>query len=211
MINDTGAKSLMASILKQAYDDYTKDKSCPEWCPFKGECETKKIDKQACDAKNFIHSAWCATLCDELGLDVEEYIKTCIEKHRLSKNIYKYIEGEIRSYRNTKKEIENIKMDIITKPPKPEEIRGTDIGDSTANKALKISMDRKILEMQQTVRGIEKVHKTLSNNKKVVMENYWNNQYTNFGIAQRLGVEERTVRRWKQQIVYTVAIELKYL
>lgn len=211
MIDDVGAKRLMASILKQAHDDYTKDTSCPGWCPFKSECDSNKIDKKACDAKNFIHSAWCATLCEGLDLDVEGYIKTCIEKHRLGKNIYKYIEAELRSYRNTKKEIENIKMDIITRPPKAEEIRGTDKGDSTANKALKISMDRKLLEMQQTVKGIEIVHKSLSNNKKGVMENYWNNQYTNYGMAQKLGVEERTVRRWKQQIVYTVAIELNYL
>ncbi len=36
-------------------------------------------------------------------------------------------------------------------------------------------------------------------------------RYTPTGLASQIGTDERTIRRWKQQIVYSVAIELKYL
>ena len=86
---------LIASILKQAHEDYTKDESCPEWCQFKDTCKEQKMDNMRCDARKFIHSAWCATLCEGINIDQEDYIKACIEKHRLSKNIYRYVENEI--------------------------------------------------------------------------------------------------------------------
>ena len=44
-----------------------------------------------------------------------------------------------------------------------------------------------------------------------VMEEYWQSRYTNAGLAYKLGVDERTIRRWKQHIVYLVAAELNYL
>lgn len=99
MIDDIGARALIAAVLKKAHDDYTEGKSCPEWCQYKDECETKKIDKNQCDARDFLHSAWCATLTEGLGLDHKEYIAVCIKNRRLSKNTYRYIEGQIRDYK----------------------------------------------------------------------------------------------------------------
>ena len=104
IIDDNGARRLIASILKKACEDYTSDKLCPEWCSFKDTCELKQVDDEHCDAKRFIHSAWCATLCDSLDIDHEEYVAVCIKKHRLSKNTLKYVEQEIRQYKNNQKE-----------------------------------------------------------------------------------------------------------
>lgn len=210
-LDDVGARKLIASILKQAHEDYTKDESCPEWCQFKDTCEEQKRDKDGCDAKKFIHSAWCAALCDGIEIDQNDYIKACIEKYRLSKNTYRYVENEIRLYKHMQKELSRLKDDLISESSVAPEVRGSEIGDPTANKVVKLSLNKKIVEMEKTVKAIEKVYEKLTANKKIVMENYWDKQYTNRGLENKTGVDERTVRRWKQQIVYSVAMELKYL
>lgn len=223
-MDESGARALIASILKSAYDDYTEGEGCPEWCQFYNTCEDekknkggtvlvpgRKVDKDQCSARDFIHSAWCAALTDGIYLDHKEYVAVCIKNRRLSKNTYKYIEGQIRDYKRIKKEVENLKDDIINSSPISQEVRGTSTGDPTASKALKISLDRQISGMDKTVKAIEKVHTRLSPNKKEVMENIWDRRYTDTGIADKIGVDERTIRRWRQNIIYSVAIELKYL
>lgn len=210
-MDDTGARKLIASILKQAHDDYIKDESCPEWCQFKDECEAEGKDPKRCDAKKFIHSAWCATLCDSLDIDQEDYVKACIDKHRLSKNTYRYVENEIRSYKNTVRELVRLKNDLILETGIAPEIRGSEVGRPTENKVIKLSLDKKIIEMEKVVNAVEKVYRQLSKEKKEVMEEYWNGRYTAIGLSEKVGIERTTIYRWKRGIVYKVAIELKFL
>ena len=210
-MDDIGARRLMASILKKACDDYAGDKGCPEWCAFKDSCKLSQQDAQHCDAKRFIHSVWCATLCDALNVDHEEYVAVCIKKHRLSKNTFKYVEQEIRQYKNNLKELNRLKNEIIQEAPEKQNGRSSGLGDSTAAKAVKLSMNRKISELEKNQKAIETIYHRLCQDKQSVMEEYWQSRYTNAGLAYKLGVDERTIRRWKQHIVYLVAAELNYL
>ena len=210
-LDDVGARSLMANILKKACEDYAGDKGCPEWCAFKDSCNLSHMDAERCDAKRFIHSAWCATLCDGLNIDHEEYVAACIKKHRLSKNTFKYVEQEIRQYKNNVKELSRLKNNIILEAPEKKEGRSSNLGDSTAAKAVKLSMNRKITELEKTQKAIETVYHGLCQDKQSVMEEYWQSRYTTAGLSYKLGVDERTIRRWKQYIVYCVAAELNYL
>ena len=210
-LDDVGARSLMANILKKACEDYAGDKGCPEWCSFKESCTLSQDDAEHCDAKRFIHSAWCATLCDALNVDHEEYVAVCIKKHRLSKNTFKYVEQEIRQYKNNLKELNQLKNDIIQETTEKQNGRSSGLGDSTAAKAVKLSMNRKISELEKNQKAIETIYHRLCQDKQSVMEEYWQSRYTNAGLAYKLGVDERTIRRWKQQIVYLVAAELNYL
>lgn len=211
IMDDIGAKRLIASILKKACDDYANDNGCPDWCPLKETCEKNVIDAGHCDAKRFIHSAWCATLCEGLNIEHEEYVAVCIKKHRLSKNTYKYVEQEIRQYKNNLKELNRLKNDIILETPEKQEGKSNSIGDATASKAVKVSMNKKIIELEKTKKAIETTYHRLCHDKKTVMEEYWQGRYTTAGLAYQVGVDERTIRRWKQYIVYSVAVELNYL
>ena len=211
IIDDNGARRLIASILKKACEDYASDNLCPEWCAFKDTCELKQVDDEHCDAKRFIHSAWCATLCDALNVDHEEYVAVCIKKHRLSKNTFKYVEQEIRQYKNNLKELNRLKNEIIQEAPEKQNGRSSGLGDSTAAKAVKLSMNRKISELEKNQKAIETIYHRLCQDKQSVMKEYWQSRYTNAGLSYKLGVDERTIRRWKQYIVYCVAAELNYL
>ena len=210
-MDDIGARRLMASILKKACDDYAGDKGCPEWCAFMDSCNLSREDSEHCDAKRFIHSAWCATLCDALNVDHEEYVAVCIKKHRLSKNTFKYVEQEIRQYKNNLKELNRLKNEIIQETAEKQNGRSSGLGDSTAAKAVKLSMNRKISELEKSQKAIETIYHRLCQDKQSVMEEYWQSRYTNAGLAYKLGVDERTIRRWKQHIVYLVAAELNCL
>ena len=210
-LDDVGARRLMANILKKACEDYAGDKGCPEWCAFKVSCNLSHVDAEHCDAKRFIHSAWCATLCDALNVDHEEYVAVCIKKHRLSKNTFKYVEQEIRQYKNNLKELNRLKNEIIQEAPEKQNGRSSGLGDSTAAKAVKLSMNRKISELEKNQKAIETIYHRLCQDKQSVMEEYWQSRYTNAGLAYKLGLDERTIRRWKQHIVYLVAAELNYL
>ena len=210
-MDDIGARRLMASILKKACEDYAGDKGCPEWCSFKDSCKLNRSDAEHCDAKRFIHTAWCATLCDGLNIEHEEYVAACIKKHRLSKNTFKYVEQEIRQYKNNLKELNRLKNNIILETPEKQEGRSSSLGDSTAAKAVKLSMNRKVTELEKTQKAIETIYQGLCQDKQSVMEEYWQSRYTTAGLSYKLGVDERTIRRWKQHIVYLVAAELNYL
>ena len=72
-------------------------------------------------------------------------------------------------------------------------------------------MDRKISELEKRQTAIETVYHGLCQDKQSVMEEYWQSRYTTAGLSYKLGVDERTIRRWKQYIVYCVAAELNYL
>lgn len=200
-MNDDGAKRLIASILKQAYEDY---------------CENKTNDKNHCDAKKFIHSAWCASLCDGVEVDYNKYVERNLDKCRLTKNTFKYIEGELRAYPQMRKELEAVKDDVIFTAPEPQEGHSSTPGNPTMQKAIKINnkiySSPQLRQMQKTVDAIKKVYSRCEPQKRKIIELlYWQNRYTADGLAYQMQVDRSTIYRWRKHIVYEIAIELNYL
>jgi len=83
-LDDAGARRLVAAILKQAHDDYI----------------SPKAKRNHYDAKKFINSAWCETLCEGIDIEHDEYIRAC-------KKTIKLTEEEIRRkhYEKLKREL----------------------------------------------------------------------------------------------------------
>lgn len=54
-MDDDGARRLISSILKQAMNDYGK----------------------GCDTRVFIHSDWCAALCEGININHKKYVAAC--------------------------------------------------------------------------------------------------------------------------------------
>ena len=188
----------MSAILKKAYEDYT---------------ETPGEDNiHFRDARKFLHSAWCATLCDAVEIDYSLYVLRSMQKCKLSRNTCKYIEGELRQYRQSLKRLEKMKDELILKAPKAEEIRGTDVSDPTANKVEAILKSKEIKHLEKTTNAIKKIYVNCDNDKqKIIEEKYWNNKLTDAGIADKLGIGERTVWKYRNNIIYAIAVELNYL
>ena len=75
--DDAGAKTLIASVLKLAIQDYANNGGCSEECLFAADCPQWNSDAKYQDAKAFIHSDWCGALCDGVEVEHEAYLNAC--------------------------------------------------------------------------------------------------------------------------------------
>jgi len=211
-IDDTGARRLIAAILKQAHEDYKDTDECPPWCIYSSECAERKIDKNFCDAKKFIHSAWAAALCDAIDIEYAKYVEVAMDKCRLNKNTIDFLEGELRAYKATKRELEELRNKILQSSPVQQEGRNYSPGDSTGHKAIALLMDKKIKRHQRIVDAINFIYQRCETKKQTLMaEYYFERRYTQEGIAYKLGVDRSTIHRWKKQIIYALAVKLGFL
>ena len=201
-MDDIAAKKLMAGILKKSYEDYTEAKS--------------ENGRNFNDAKNFLHSAWCATLCDGLGIDKQSYIDKNIDKCRLTKNVTRFIVGELRAFEANKKIINGVKNDIILASAEQNEVRSSSPGDSTLSKVIqiegKIYSDKQLRQIQNSVNAIHLVYNRLENDKNDLLDNcFFKQRYTTDGMAYKLNIDRATAYRWKTSIIRDIAINLGYL
>ena len=208
MLDDVGARRLIAAILQQAHDDYTKDK-CPGWCVYINECADR--DRNQCEAKKFIKTAWFASLCD--GVDVEpDKIRDKLYDKKLTQTTARKVEEEIRSYSRLKYELVKLKRDIILESPVPQEGHSSAVGKPVESAVSKIFADRRIKTLEQTISAIDVVISRCSDHEKQFVEMYyWSRQYTIDGVAIKMDYGVSTVKRWKKKIIRELALELGYI
>ncbi|MCQ88246.1 DUF722 domain-containing protein [Listeria monocytogenes] len=138
---------------------------------------------------------------------------------RLRKAQYKLIEDELRYYHSTKKEIlekrANIVMGSVHQEFKDENQGGGSSGqisNEVEQRVMLLQMDREIQRMSDTVRAIETVLNTLSDeDKQLVQFRYWDrSRPTWLWIACKLNISESTAKRKRKEIIYKIAERLGY-
>ncbi|EAA0142251.1 TPA: DUF722 domain-containing protein [Listeria monocytogenes] len=138
---------------------------------------------------------------------------------RLRQAHYKLIEDELRYYHSTKKEIlekrANIAMGSVHQEFKDENQGGGSSGqisNEVEQRVMLLQMDREIQRMSDTVRAIETVLNTLSDeDKQLVQFRYWDrSRPTWLWIACKLNISESTAKRKRKEIIYKIAERLGY-
>ncbi|HAC2402910.1 TPA: DUF722 domain-containing protein [Listeria monocytogenes] len=138
---------------------------------------------------------------------------------RLRQAHYKLIEDELRYYHSTKKEIlekrANIVMGSVHQEFKDENQGGGlsgQISNEVEQRVMLLQMDREIQRMSDTVRAIETVLNTLSDeDKQLVQFRYWDrSRPTWLWIACKLNISESTAKRKRKEIIYKIAARLGY-
>ncbi|MBC1952268.1 DUF722 domain-containing protein [Listeria welshimeri] len=138
---------------------------------------------------------------------------------RLRQAHYKLIEDELRYYHSTKKEIlekrANIVMGSVYQEFKDENQGGGSSGqisNEVEQRVMLLQMDREIQRMSDTVRAIETVLNTLSDeDKQLVQFRYWDrSRPTWLWIACKLNISESTAKRKRKEIIYKIAERLGY-
>ncbi|EAD6807853.1 DUF722 domain-containing protein [Listeria monocytogenes] len=138
---------------------------------------------------------------------------------RLRQAHYKLIEDELRYYHSTKKEIlekrANIVMGSVHQKFKDENQGGGSSGqisNEVEQRVMLLQMDREIQRMSDTVRAIETVLNTLSDeDKQLVQFRYWDrSRPTWLWIACKLNISESTAKRKRKEIIYKIAERLGY-
>lgn len=130
----------------------------------------------------------------------------------MRRDIRTYIENELRDYDNTKKEWELLQDEIVNASHISDgQPRGTDISRPTENKALKLISNRRLSQLERTIKAIEKTIMALPEEKfKLIQMRYWDvpRTLTDDGIAIKLNCDKRTVYRWSDGIMLALAKEM---
>jgi len=206
-LTDDGAKKLAAAILGLAHDDYTGAK-------VKTIDDATKIKSEAASARHFLHTEWCRDLCSMLDVDYQKFVEVTIQKSYLAKPVFKYLEAEIRDYHRSVSEIEQIKRDVAECNHVETNKGGHSIavGNPTERKGLLLATDQRLARLERMVAAIDQTLESLPpSHKEMVQMKYWSRLYTDEGMAEHLGIELRTLYRWKKDFVLRVAIKLGFL
>ena len=206
-MNEDGARFLVTAILKLAHEDYVEGK-------LENIAESNAINDTASDARGFLHGKWCRDLCDIINVDYEKFVETTINKSRLAKPVFKYIETEIRDYHKSIIKIEQLKLDLIEETNKKENMGGRNgaVGKPTEAKAIAIVSDLEINRLESIVKAISDVYEASDARKKEMVKlKYWQRIYMDTGIANALQISPQTFYLWKKEFVLKIAVKLGYL
>jgi len=122
--------------------------------------------------------------------------------NRIEKSNVRLIEAELYTYNETKDELELLEDDIIDSTPFIETAVQSELSDSTASKAIKLSSSKELIEIRRRINAIEKALSILPEEKmKLVRLKYFERKLTDIGIINELHVGSKTYYRWKKEII----------
>lgn len=130
---------------------------------------------------------------------------------KLSKEAFRHVEKELYDYHRTKREIDRLRDEILYASGERDDnadIRSGRIGDPTGQRATVLAMNPSLEHMEAVVSAIDAVLHILEEpQKQLVLMYYWtrNAKYTWVGIGGKIGVHEKTARRWRDDIVAAIA------
>ena len=132
---------------------------------------------------------------------------------KIDKKVYKYIDYELQHYEENKRKLQELKDEILNGSPAPADgqPRGNTTGNPTEQKALKLISSVAIIKIENTIKGIDRVYNNLNDDYQRFFE--WN-YIKNAGIVrtcQETNIAEKTYYRWRDNIVYSVGMELGIL
>ncbi|MBC1420102.1 DUF722 domain-containing protein [Listeria fleischmannii] len=138
---------------------------------------------------------------------------------RLRPAQYKSIEDEIRYYHDTKKELEQLRVNVVlgsTFQEYSDENTGGgsagQISNPTEQRALLLQLDKQIERRQRVILALESVLNKLSDeDKQLIHFRYWDrSKPTWIWIANKLNMSESTAKRKRRDIIYKIAERLGY-
>lgn len=129
---------------------------------------------------------------------------------KLRKSTFRYIENEIYDHPETKKALEELTEDIILATPPYQEIRSTDVHDSTFITASLLATNKIRMRMIDTVYAIDIAFITLIPEQRDVIEDkYWTRPKLGWlVVASDHYLDKSTIYRWRTEFVEDVALRL---
>ena len=137
-----------------------------------------------------------------------------LKRDRVRKKTFGHIEQELYFYHDTKKEIANIRDEILhgsKGTDNPEGGKSNLPGAPTESKAIRLMSNKALLNMQEVIEAIDEVYKTsYRGEQKFIEAFYWTKPQTLTieGIAQHLFISKRTLYRLRHRVVHRLAMEL---
>lgn len=129
---------------------------------------------------------------------------------KLPRAIFRYVEHELYNYDLTKKELGELRQEIISLSSSPGFVAVNENGtsDSTGKKAVKLITNAAIARMTKTLAGIDKALMRLANHHRQLFELKYRRGKPWQEICQEMHIEERTYYKYRKELVAMVALEM---
>lgn len=131
---------------------------------------------------------------------------------KLKKATFKHIEAELYCFKETLREIEQIRQDILHGQASDDENIGGGRGNlpssPTEQRAVTVMTHRRLQQLERIANAIQTVYEALpQEKKKLVQLLYWTRpqRYTWDGLAEQLYVSKWQAMRWRNEIVRAIA------
>ncbi len=133
---------------------------------------------------------------------------------KISIEVRRYLERELRDYKDNLKLIEELRSDIIEASP------AVDLGtpgnqnkgnEAQTNKVYKLITDKQINRFKSICEAIERMLKRLNENQYEFYIRCFEKRQSKVRICMEMPISEPTFHRYKNRIIYYLAEELGYL
>lgn len=131
---------------------------------------------------------------------------------KIKKATFKHIESELYSYKDTLKEIEELRKNIVFCNDNIDENvgggRSSFISDPTSRIGTRLATHKRLGKLEEIANAIEKVYTGLPEEyQKIVRLKYWTRPQTLTwdGIADKIPVSRRTAFNMRDEIINTIA------
>jgi RinA family phage transcriptional activator len=129
---------------------------------------------------------------------------------KLRKATFKHIEAELYAYRDTIKEIEKLRQEIMYGYREQDEsgIRSSAIGRPTEQIATRLVTDKRLRNLEEIVYAIESVLEMLDDTQRELVTLKYlnkNNSLNWLGIAEKCNIHEQTAYKYRRMIIYAIA------
>lgn len=128
---------------------------------------------------------------------------------------YRHAEAILYQYPYVAAEIEEIRESILLSSQQEQQVYAKASGqsDPTAMKAALLVTHKRLKVLEQQQAAVDKVYSHLPPEKQLLIRlKYWGKGYiTDIGIAACIPVADRTVRRWKREIIGAIACEMGWV
>jgi RinA family phage transcriptional activator len=131
---------------------------------------------------------------------------------QIERSNFKMIEAELYCYKESKRELNLIREQIIEGSSYQEvAVQSGTTGDTTGNKGIKLATSRELLEVEKRINAIDsslEILKVDRDKLKLLEMKYFERRFTDIGIQNELCISARTFYRWRREIVQLVGSQL---
>lgn len=123
---------------------------------------------------------------------------------RINKAVFRYIEFELYNYEQTKKDLEFEREQILENSTFQEVAVQSNIGDTTANKAIKLTTSANIIKNERVINSIDKAIKILGDKYAKLFELKYIDCRPAKEVWLLMGVSDVTFYRYRRELIAMV-------
>lgn len=127
---------------------------------------------------------------------------------QVSKSIFKYIEHELYSYAQTKKDLAEYREQILDSSPASEVAVQSGLGNITENKAIKLTSSAFVIQAERVIDAVDKSLAILGEKHEELfkLKYLWNKRWQEITID--MDISDRTYYRLRRELVLMVGQKL---